>query len=207
MLVPKSAGEALRVLPTMLDPPEHKPVRALINPHLSPKAVMAMECDIRAIAVNAIEGFRPTGGCDFIGDYAHLLLIAIFMKMVDLPMADVPRLKYWADELNLPTGAMTMTQIMAAFAGYLTPYIEARRQAPGGDMISAIVNGAVDGETLSTDDANQPLTQVLLGGMDTVASFLGFTTLFRAQHPGHPRQFLADHIGRDTGRERGWMSG
>src|SRR3546814_17996316 len=96
---------------------------------------MAMECDIRAIAVNAIEGFRPTGGCDFIGDYAHMLPIAIFMKMVDLPMADVPRLKYWADELNLPTCPIPMTQIMASFDGYLTLFIEARRQAPGGRRI------------------------------------------------------------------------
>src|SRR3546814_5087994 len=81
---------------------------------------------------------------------------------------------------------------LAAFAGYLTPDIEARRQAPGGDMISAIVNGAVDGETLSTDDANQLLTQVLLGGLDTVASFLGFMMLFLAQNPGNLRQLLDD---------------
>src|SRR3546814_14652224 len=106
----------------------------------------------------------------FIGDYAHLLPIAIFMKMVDLPMADVPRLKYWADELNLPTGAMTMTQIMAAFAGYLTPYIAVRRQAPGGDLISALVKGAVDGETLSTDDATTRRSQCCRGGLDAVAS-------------------------------------
>jgi len=193
-IVPKSAGEKFTALPTTLDPPEHGPVRALINPHLSPRAIQRMEPGIRKFLISLIEKLESRGGCEFIDEFAEILPIAIFMNMVDLPFEDAHKLKFWANEINLPTGQMTMDEIMTAFADYLAPWIKARRAEPGDDLISAIVTSELKGAPIDDATATSLLTQVLLGGLDTVAFTLGFVMLFLARNPDYRQQLIDDPV-------------
>ena len=88
--IPKERGEHYRMLPTTLDPPEHRPVRNLLNRNLSPAAVNRQVEMIRAICVELIEEVRPKGGCDLLVDFAAHFPIRVFMQMVDLPRDDAP---------------------------------------------------------------------------------------------------------------------
>ena len=54
ILVPKSVGEEHHLLPTTLDPPEHRVYRGIINPAFVPKRVHALEDTIRRVAVELI---------------------------------------------------------------------------------------------------------------------------------------------------------
>ena len=71
MLVPKATGELHQMLPTTLDPPEHRPVRQLLDRNLSPVAIQRQESVIRDIA--------PRGRCDFQTDFAAHFPIRVFM--------------------------------------------------------------------------------------------------------------------------------
>jgi len=66
---------------------------------------------------------------------------------------------------------------MAAFiemAQYITKFIDERIANPGTDMISRIANGSVLGRRMTRDEIVGECTQVLVGGLDTVASMMGF---------------------------------
>ncbi|RME66882.1 MAG: cytochrome P450, partial [Alphaproteobacteria bacterium] len=63
IVVPKWAGETHALLPTTLDPPVHRPFRALLNSSLAPKAIKGLEETIRETAVELIESFRGDGQC------------------------------------------------------------------------------------------------------------------------------------------------
>jgi cytochrome P450 len=192
IIVPRERGDKIKVKPTTLDPPLHRPYRALLNAGLSPKAVREMEPEIRALVAATIEGFRARGHCEFISEFAEVLPISIFMRMVHLPVDDVRFLKPWADQINRPDGTMEPDEVMRRFAGYLEPYVRARSAAPGTDLLSQIVNGLVNGAPLPESDAIELCTQVLIGGMDTVVSFLGVMMIFLARNPKHRRQLLED---------------
>ena len=84
-VLPESRGRDMRTLPTSINPPVHGPYRSLLNPGLSPKAVMRMEPIIRGVAIDAIEKVRMLGSCDFINDYSTVLPINVFMKLVASP--------------------------------------------------------------------------------------------------------------------------
>ena len=191
-VLPESRGKDMRTLPTSINPPEHTPYRALLNPGLSPKSVLRMEQVIRQVAVDTIEGFIPRGGCEFITEYSTVLPIMVFMRLVDLPDKDVPYLKYLTDQVTRPDGSMTMAEVMQGYIGYLTPHVRARRGGSGTDMLTAIVNGQINGELISEDAALDMSCQLLLGGLDTVASFLGFAFLYLAKH-GDKRRELIEH--------------
>ena len=189
--IPKERGEHYRMLPTTLDPPEHRPVRNLLNRNLSPAAVNRQIEMIRAICVELIEAVKPNGGCDLLADFAAHFPIRVFMHMVDLPREDAPMMKYWTDQIVHPDGSMSVEDTMRKFHEYLEPVVRARRGRPGGDVLSDIVNAEVAGRELSMEDMLNLLMQFMMGGLDTVYNFLAFSFLFLARNPGH-RQMLLD---------------
>ena len=192
VVLPAARGAEQRVLPTRLNPPEHGPYRALLNPGVSAKSVIKTEPFIRRLAIECIDKFQRRGSCEFISEYSAILPIGIFMTLVDLPATDIPQMKQLADQVTRPDGSLTMAQIMQAFVDYLDPYVSERRSQPGDDMLSDIVNGQINGQLISYDDAMDLSIQFLIAGMDTVASFLGFMLLFLAKHPDHRQQLLDD---------------
>jgi cytochrome P450 len=181
VLVPKAAGEAYRLIPLSLDPPAHRPFRNLLNENLGPKPLKPIEQSIVDLTVELIEGFRDRGTCNFVHDFAEKLPVMIFMKLVDLPLADLPKLKHLADQFTRPDGSMTYPEVLEAFREYLTPVLHDRRGGSGEDMITRMISGQIDGRPLSEIEALNICTQVLVGGLDTVVNMLGFTFSYLAR--------------------------
>ncbi len=192
MLVPKSVGEQHQMLPVVLAPPAHRPYRLLLNTSLAPRTVNNLEGDIRALAGALIERVRLNGHCDFTRDYAELLPVQIFMRMVNLPQSDVGLIKGWTDHIVHPDGRMTYQKEKQHLYDYLEPHIDARFGGTGEDMLSRIINGKVNERALSKAEMLSLCMQMLLGGLDTVVNFLGFAMLFLAQNPDHRRALIAE---------------
>lgn len=191
VLVPKeTAGEAYRLIPLSLDPPEHRPFRNLLNDNLSPKALKGTDEKISELTISLIEGFKPHGRCDFIHEFAEQLPVRIFMQIVDLPEKDLPKLKHLADQFTRPDGSLTYPQVAQQFRDYLSPVIADRRGKNGTDMISRMVNGQVGGRDLTDVEAENICMQVLVGGLDTVVNLMSFTMSYLAQDH-HLRRTLA----------------
>lgn len=193
VLIPKAtAGQAYRLIPLSVDPPQHGPFRKLMDDNLNPKAVRDYEPHVRKLTVDLIEGFRQRGRCNFTHDFAEQLPIRIFMRIVDLPMQDLPTLKYLADQFTRPDGTLPYSEVRRRFADYLRPVIEARRGGSGTDMISNMVNGQVFGRPLTEPEAVDLCTQTLVGGLDTVVNFMGFVMSYLAVDDERRRELVAD---------------
>jgi len=193
VLVPKeTSGAAYRFYPLSLDPPRHQPFRRLLNENLMPKSVHPLEGEIRSMTVELIEGFRRKGRCDFIREFSEVLPLRVFMQLVDLPLEDLPRLKYLADQFTRPDGSIELPEVTRLFQEYLAPVINARRGKDGTDMLSHIINGEVEGRAVTDAEASNLAIQVLVGGLDTVLNFMGFVMVFLAQNPDVRHQLAAD---------------
>ena len=193
VLVPKeTAGAAYRLIPLSLDPPAHRPFRNLLNDNLGPKPLKPVEQSIVDLTVSLIEGFKPKGRCDFTHEFAEQLPVRIFMKVVDLPLEDLPRLKHLADQFTRPDGSLPLDQVTQMFRDYIGPVIAARREKPGEDIISRMVNGQVGGRPLSDLEAENICIQVLVGGLDTVVNMLGFVMSHLARDHALRRAIAAD---------------
>jgi cytochrome P450 len=183
VIVPRDpAGEAYsKYIPLSLDPPHHGPIRKLLNAGLSPKMIGQRKDTMRGLTVELIEGFRANGRCNFTHDFAEQLPIRIFLRLVDLPEADLPELKYLADQFTRPDGSITFPEVEQRFSDYIGPVIRQRRGGSGDDLITLMINGKVDGRDLTHDEAENLCTQALVGGLDTVVNLLGFVFSHLAQ--------------------------
>jgi cytochrome P450 len=152
--------------------------------------VHALEPAIRACAVALTEAVRKRGACNFTTAYAELFPIQIFMRLVDLPIDDAPRLKRWADLIIRADSEATFESAKQGLYDYLARYITARRGASGTDLLSQLANGRVAGELLPEREAVDFAVQVMIAGLDTVVNFLGFAFLYLARHPAERRELI-----------------
>lgn len=180
--VPPMPPGAPKMLPINSDGSEHKQFRAFVTPFLIASKLSASIQRARELAIKLIEDLQPRGGCDFQRDFAEHLPIQIFLDMVDLPLSDRPRLLEFAAIVRMQDDEERETARAALFA-YLAEKIQERIANPGEDMISKIVTGQVDGRPVTFEEMLGECTVVLLGGLDTVASMMGFIANFLANSP------------------------
>lgn len=189
--VPPLPPGAPEMLPINADGPDHRVFRSFVTPFLVAKKLSVAIDRARALAVELIEGIKPRGECDFQADFAEHLPIQVFLDMVDLPLTDRPKLLQFAEVVRL----QDEDERNAARAGmftYLMEKIEERIANPGEDMISKIVTGTINGRPLTRDEMLGECTVILLGGLDTVASMMGFIANFLAGAPDVRRRLAGN---------------
>ncbi|MFN2328393.1 MAG: cytochrome P450 [Chromatocurvus sp.] len=192
IIIPKAHGESHGLIPTTMDPPEHRPYRQLLNTALAPDRVNAVESAIEATATALIDEVAGRGECDFIRDYSDRFPIRVFMTLMDLPESEAEQTKYWCDQLLRPDGSMTFAEAMAQLFDYMEPYVRARRDAPGNDLVSELVTGYIGERRIDHEDAMKLAVQVLIAGLDTVVNFLGFAMHYLATHPAQQQALRED---------------
>jgi cytochrome P450 len=175
------------LIPLGLDPPDHGKFRRLIVPALMPKAVKVLEERARSTARELIDRIAPRGRCEFIGEFAKVVPITVFLKLVDLPLGDREMLTEWAEVGPRSDRLEEKKAASKKIAKYLSEIIKARASTPGDDLISRIVHSEVDGHRILFADALNLCVLLLFGGLDTVASQMGFIARFLAESPDHRR--------------------
>jgi cytochrome P450 len=190
-VVPKSIGEGHGLIPTTIDPPEHRPYRALLNSRLNPATVRGIGETIRQTAIDLIEEVRAAGRCNFTTHYAEVFPVRVFLAMVNLPEADATTIRHWAACMTRPGMPMTFDEAKQAFFDYLGPVVDKRRATPGEDMLSQMMTADMGGRVLTRDEAVRVCTQVLIAGVDTVVNILGFIMAELAQNPGLRHELAA----------------
>lgn len=180
-----------RQIPLEMDPPEHARYRRPLMQALMPAIVAELESTVRDVAIKAIERVLPQGECEFIEDFAKILPIHVFMELVDLPIADKAILLPLAEDSVRGSTAEIRLDAHRAMGAYLLDKVRARRENPGEDLLSKLVNVEVGDGRISEAEAVDYATLVLFGGLDTVAGMIGFIARFLALNPGHRQQLVA----------------
>jgi cytochrome P450 len=186
----RSKGRGWSLIPLEVDPPAHGAYRALMNPLFSPQRMAALEATIRARCVALIEELRPQGGCDFVTDFAQRFPTAIFVDMMGLPSDQIAQFMAWeADMLGGDPAAKA--RATDAVIAYLQELATERRACPTDDLMSFAVTAELDGRLLSDAEVLGIVFLLFIGGLDTVASSLGFHVRYLAENPSD-RQRLRD---------------
>ena len=179
-------------LPIESDPPEHRYYRQPINLGLSPRRIQALRGEVRTLAIDLIEGFHSRGECEFVQDFAMHLPMTVFLRIVDLPSSD----RAWLiSRTEIMTRSADLTQRQQAYTEileYLEKWVRERREQPGADLISEIIRVKVGDRPISHEEILGECSQVLFGGLDTVAGTMGFFARFLAENPAHRQQLVDD---------------
>ena len=192
MRVPKESNPTPPILPLMLDPPRHMQYRKLLLGAMSPSALKRMSPAVRALSIDLIEELKPKGGCEFVRDFAQQMPIAIFLSMLELPLADRPIIMDIVDRIIRPDLPETRMRGFEDLGRYTMAKVEERRGGGGADVISDLTRARIDGKPLSDEDLQGLMSVLMLAGLDTVAGMLGFIAAHLARHPAHRHALIAE---------------
>ena len=92
-------GDTWFLVPAEVDPPQHAPLRAMVNPLFTPKRMAVLEEKIRTYARDYVERFRARGGCEFLSEFAFEFPIKVFMELMGLPQERTAQFLAWEHKL------------------------------------------------------------------------------------------------------------
>ncbi|ETW23096.1 cytochrome P450 [Mycobacterium gastri] len=145
-----------------MDPPRHTKLRKLVSAAFTPRQVRRIEDSIKANARSIVEELRTAGsGVDFVDHCAKELPIRTLSDMVGIPESERAHVAHaadalvsWADPVYLD--GRNPLQVLVENQIYLHQVASAlaaqRREHPGDDLFSGLVNAEVDGDRLADAD-------------------------------------------------------
>ncbi len=179
--------------PLEIDPPHHGKFRRVLQPYFQPSVIARLEAKVRQACAELIDRFADKGACEFVGDFSSLLPSYVFLDLMGLPRDMLDQFLAW--EHAFMRGPEVIDKVMAARAikAYLEQAAKERRTAPPqGDLFDVILAGEVDGQPLDHGAIMGMLMTLYLGGLDTVASSLGWHFRHLATHPELQARLRAD---------------
>jgi cytochrome P450 len=164
--------------PTLIgmDGKEHLKHRTLITPSMTPRVLKGDNFHevVRKTADDAIDAFVRKGEADLHHDFCFKFPLAVFVSLLGLPSDDLDQVHRWGIDLCLvafdPGKGLVASENLL---NYLTPVVQAKRKAPGSDMISMLVNAEISGAKLSDFEVVSFLRLLVLAGAETTNHLLG----------------------------------
>ncbi len=174
--VPEDLLEASQSFLAM-DPPRHTFLRKLISAAFTPRQIRRIEDSIKANAKTIVEELKEAGsGVDFVQRCAKELPIRTLSEMVGIPQEERQKVAHAADAMvswGDPVYLNGRQPLQVLFEAQMYVHQVAldlaaeRRQNPGDDFFSAMVNAEVDGDRLSDADVAAFFVLLAVAGNDT----------------------------------------
>jgi len=174
---------------------QHRRLRALVGPALTPRAADRWRPVMHGFLENLWARVAAYRGCDFVAAVARPYPSLTIATVLGAPHQDAVRLHYWStwvqrqfDIRALETSRDDIERAVLEVQEYVTALLEARRAAPADDLISDLLAAREEGarETggrLSAAECVQLVANLLAGGIDTTAGQLSHAVRLFAEHP------------------------
>jgi cytochrome P450 len=185
----------------LMDPPEHRQMRSLVNKVFTPRAIGAL----KPMVIETIERYISRANLDrfdVVQDFSALFPVEVITQMLGVPEEYRQKVREWVDtSLHREPGQIEMSEkglqaVAESFALYYQ-LIQERRTEPRDDMFSQLIAADIerdDGSKTSLDDVEIAGFATLLGGAgaETVTKLIGNAAAVFARNPDQWQKLLDD---------------
>ncbi|NBE98453.1 cytochrome P450 [Nonomuraea sp. KC401] len=159
----------------LYDPPDHTRLRRLVSREFTARRVERLRPRIQEIT-DALLSDLPEE-FDLIERFAYPLPIQVICELLGVPVGDRDTWRSWAADL----GAPDLDKIAAGargLIGYMSRLIDAKRAAPGDDLLSGLIKvQEADGDRLSDEELISLSISILVAGHETTAGLISQSVL------------------------------
>ena len=181
------------------DSPRHRQLRRLITPAFTPRALATMGTELEASCQALVDTIVPDRTIDFIDVVSSRLPILFASRLLGTTSSDVELIRHWSDALeNIGSGTLTHDELREAaqefkeMNEFFLSEFDRKRQHPGSDLMSTLLEAELDGESLSDARLLTYCALVLAVGTDTTRSLLTGMAIALARHPDQLARLRAD---------------
>lgn len=172
-------------IPICVDPPLQLKLRAPLVSTFTPKAVKALEDQIRELAERLVDSIADEGRCEFMHEVADLYPVEIFLRMFGLPLEREREYRELAEkQLSAASpDPMVAMNMLRGIADVMRDTVLDRQNNRRDDMISKMWAAEIDGEPMTFDVMQSYCAIMFIAGLDTVVNAMGFGVRHLAANP------------------------
>ena len=180
----------------------HDRLKALFLKAMSPRAIEALRPRIRSRVSQVLDGLRGREKFDAYLEFAARIPVLVMIDLLGLPDADENQFRTWSDRcsnflfqpVNPDHEALAAEQkaILDAQEDYFGAFIRERRNKPGDDMISAMVQAEVNGERLTELEVLANCNMMVTAGGGTSRSAISLSLMHLKRFPGELEKLRAN---------------
>lgn len=183
-----------------LDGKEHKDLRGIVFPHITPRAIRPLEEQIRTIAREFVDHMLSfDGACDFAADVAFLYPLRVIMTVLGVPQEDEafmlkltqelfnnadPELNRARAELSPEAMLKSLWETTMELENYFAAVTTKFRTNPTEHINSLIANARIDGEYLNHRQMMGYYIIAATAGHDTTSNTTAGAMWALAERPG-----------------------
>jgi methyl-branched lipid omega-hydroxylase len=186
-----------------MDDPRHARLRRIVSRGFTPRVINRVETDVARAAERIVDAVIEKGECDFVAEIAAALPLKIICDLAAIPESQY---QFVFDRTNIILGAgdpeyggSEPAQIIprllnagAELAQLAQDIAKHRRGTPGDDLVSALVNAEIEGETLSDQEFASFFVLLVVAGNETTRNAISHGMKALCDFPEQRRLWAAD---------------
>lgn len=195
---PPTPGHTRALIPLEVDAPDHRRYRMIVDPLFRPNAIAGMTDFIRQYAAELVDAMVEKREFDFMEEFAQPFPSAVFLKLVGLDFSVQMRdqLCEWAGTIlhTTTTGeaahgdadaqAQVRLKTGKELHNFISSLVDERIDNQGDDIISTLIKAELPGQRMMSRNEIINFAYVLvLAGLDTVTTAIGFSFMHLARRP------------------------
>jgi len=187
---PREDPDDIQVAESILnmDPPKHTRIRRLVGKAFTTRSVEQLRPRARQIAAGLIDDMTAVGPpADLVQGFSYAFPASVICELLGIPEADRHQFRSWTEGMSSTSTASPQEQqeIFLNLFSYFGQLFAQRRERPGADLLSSLVQARDDDDRLTETELLFLGVALLVGGRETTAyqiTNLVYTLLT------HPRQ-------------------
>jgi cytochrome P450 len=172
------------------DPPEHTRLRKLVAKVFTLRSVAALEPMITELVTERLDQLAEAGTADLVEVLAFPLPFEVISRMLGMPPTDTARVRELsgivARAMDLAADPKLLDVLIAAsneLKGVIRDIIAWKREHPGDDLLTALIDAEEDGDRLTVDELIAQIQLLFIAGHETTVNMIGGSVLELVRNP------------------------
>ncbi|MBJ7509025.1 MAG: cytochrome P450 [Ilumatobacteraceae bacterium] len=187
---------AQRLMMLNMDPPQHDRFKLLVSRGFTPKNAPLLRPKIEELARDIVDAVLAKGECDFVTEIAGRLPSGLIAELMGMPRVDGERLYDLTEIMHTNDDAIAPPEIkmnaVGEMLGYAQTVADLKRQNPGDDLATILVNAEIDGDHLTDEEFQWFFLLLVNAGGDTTRNLLAAGLQLLFDHPDQRTKLIGD---------------
>ncbi|MFB6519993.1 cytochrome P450 [Streptomyces sp. NPDC056401] len=170
-----------------VDGEDHRRLRTLVAQALTVRRVEKLRAGIEALTTGMLDKLAglPAGETvDLKAQFAYPLPMNVISDLMGVDAEEHPRLKALFEKFfSTQTLPEEVPQMMADLGALFSRIVESKRENPGDDLTSALIEASEDGDHLTTEEITNTLQLIVAAGHETIISLIVNAVVALETHP------------------------
>jgi len=183
-----------------MDPPDHQIYRKMVAPSFTPKAIRALEGDMRLKIRELLENIEGKGEFNFVTEISEQLPLWVLCEMMGIPESERPKIRDLVNNLTDASIQQDPNNAFQIWVNYMELFkmgrdmIEERRKTPTDDLMSVVANTKIEGGDLPPELLDGFFLLMVIAGNETTRNTLTGGLMALTDYPEEREKLLKDPV-------------